>query len=234
MKRFYKLVSTEKVEGGYHILLDGRPVKTKAKAFLRAANEGIAARLMQEWTEQTDDIVPDTMPFTQILNTQIDRVSAERDVMSTAVLKYLDTDLLCYPTDTPEELATLQHKSWQPFLDGFEKDFGYALRTTTTLEAVKHPAEAHKAVAHYAHGLDDARFTILQLVTSVSGSLILALAMVRSAASASSVLEACFIEENFKDGLYDAEKYGSDPMLEKSKKSAMLDFSAAEDYLGLL
>lgn len=234
MKRFYKLVSTEKVEGGYHILLDGRPVKTKAKAFLCAPNEGVADRLMQEWAAQTDDIVPDTMPFTQILNTQIDRVSAERDVMSATILKYLDTDLLCYPTDMPEELAKQQHKIWQPFLDGFEKEFGHALRTTTTLEAVKHPAEAHEAVARYVHGLDDAHFTILQLVTSVSGSLILALAMVRSGASASVALEACFVEETFKDALYNAEKYGEDPMLEKSKKSAMLDFSAAEDYIALL
>lgn len=231
MKRLYKCVSSEKVEGGYHIFLDGRPVKTKSKVFLCAPHVEIAERLVQEWSDQADDIVPDTMPFTQILNTQIDRVSVERDAMSAAVLKYLDTDLLCYPADTPEALATLQQKSWQPFLDGFEKEFGHILRTTTTLEAVRHPAQVHEAVAHYVHGLDDAHFTILQLVTSVSGSLVLALAMVHGAASALSVLEACFIEESFKDGLYNAEKYGSDPMLGKSKKSAMVDFSAAEDYL---
>lgn len=235
MKRFYKLVSTEKVTDGYHILLDGRPVKTKAKAFLCATNAAIADRLLQEWADQTDDIVPDTMPFTQILNTQIDRVSAERDVMSAAVLKYLDTDLLCYPTDMPQDLAKQQHESWQPFLDGFFKTvFGYELQTTTALAAVKHPAEVHKVVADYVHGLDDARFTILQLVTSISGSLILALAMVRGGASAALLLEACFIEETFKDALYDAEKYGGDPMLEKAKKSAMQDFQAAEDYLVLL
>ena len=48
------------------------------------------------------------------------------------------------------------------------------------------------------------------------------------------MLEACFIEETFKDALYDAKKYGGDPMLEKAKKSAMQDFQAAEDYLVLL
>ncbi|PCJ99383.1 MAG: ATP12 chaperone family protein [Zetaproteobacteria bacterium] len=234
MKRFYKLVSIEKVQDGYYILLDDRPVKTKAKAFLCAPNKNIALRLMQEWDAQTEDIIPDSMPFTQILNTQIDRVSAERDVMCAAVLKYLNTDLLCYPAAQPEGLVTLQHESWQPFLDGFESEFGYVLRTTTSLEAVKHPVEVHEAVARYVYALDDAHFTILQLVTSVSGSLIIALAVLHGSTSADDVLKACFVEETFKDALYNAEKYGSDPMLEKAKKAALQDFKAAEDYISFL
>lgn len=231
MKRFYKSVSIEKSEGGYHILLDGRPVRTKSKEFLCAMNEGVAVRVREEWESQQDNIVPDTMPFTQILNTYIDRVSSERSVMSDTILKYLDTDLLCYPTDQPQDLAVLQQKCWHPFIDGFEKAFNCTLLTTTTLLAVNQSVQAHKAVESYVHGLDDARFTVLQLVTSISGSLILALAMVHDSAAANSVLAACFVEEDFKDILYNADKYGKDPMLEKSKKSAILDLSAAEDFL---
>ena len=234
MKRFYKSVSIERSGGGYHILLDGRPVKTKSKAFLCAMNEKIAALVMDEWENQKDEIVPNTMPFTQILNTYIDRVSSERSVMSEAILKYLDTDLLCYQTDQPQNLVSLQQECWQPFLDGFEKAFNCTLLTTTTLSAVNQSSQAHEAVEGYVHGLDDARFTVLQLVTSISGSLILALAMVHDRASANSVLAACFVEEDFKDTLYNAAKYGEDPMLKKSKKAAILDLSAAEDFLALL
>ncbi len=234
MKRFYKSVSIEKAKGGYHILLDGRPVRTKSKAFLCAMNEKIAERVVSEWDQQMDEIVPDTMPFTQILNTYIDRVSSDRAVMSEAILKYLDTDLLCYPADNPEDLVACQKEAWQPFISGFEIGFNCNLSTTTTLLAVEQSEASHIAVKGYVEGLNDIEFTILQLVTSISGSLILGIAMVRDAASASDVVKASFVEEDFKDYLYNADKYGGDPMLEKSKKSATLDLSAAEDLLALL
>ncbi len=234
MKRFYNLVSIDKVDNGYHILLDNRPVKTKLKAFLCAPNEAIASRISCEWANQGDDIIPDSMPFMQILTTQIDRVSKERDVMSAAIFKYLDTDLLCYVATAPEGLVKLQQDKWQIWLDWFEGEFGYKLETTTGLAALTHAASAHKAVADYVGGLDDRCFTILQIVTSVSGSLILGLALVKGAANASQILDACFIEEMFKDTLYDADKYGADPILEKAQKSAMQDLTAAHDYLSLL
>ena len=231
MKRFYKLVSTEKVSGGFHILLDGKPVKTKSGAHLLASNEAIANRLMQEWAAQEEHILPNTMPFTQIINTIIDRVSVERDVMSAAVLKYLDTDLICYFADEPEALVKLQKDKWQPWLDWFEGKFESKLKTTTDLAALTQEKSAHDAVAKYVDGLDDEHFTILQIVTSVSGSVILGLALTCGDASADQLFDACYIEESFKDALYDAEKYGEDPILAKAQKAAMQDFTAAQDYI---
>ena len=230
MRRFYKLVSIDKVDGGYHILLDGRPVKTKSGTHLHAANKAIAMHIMTEWAQQREDILPDTMPFTQILNTKIDRVSKEREVMSASVLKYLDTDLICYFADEPQELIAQQKDKWQIWLDWFEKKFGYKLQTTTGLAALAQDASVHNSVAEHVNALDDERFTILQLVTSVSGSLILGLALVEGEANAKQLFDACFVEEAFREKLYDAEKYGSDPALEKEQKSTIQDLYAAQDY----
>ena len=234
MKRFYTIVSTAKANGGYHILLDDRPVKTKDGVFLCAGNEQIATRVMQEWAEQKEDIIPETMPFTQILNTKIDRVSKERDAMTASVLKYLDTDLLCYCAAEPEVLAKQQQEKWKPWLDWFEQDFGCVLKTTTSLIALTQSKKAHEAAASYVKTLNDDYFTILQLVTSVSGSLILAMALTHGAASAQQIFEACFVEETFKDTLYNAEKYGADPAMEKIQKSALQDFQVAQDYIAML
>ncbi len=234
MKRFYKLVSIDKTGGGYHILLDGKPVKTKSGAYLCAANEAIATRIMTEWAEQKEHILPDTMPFTQILNTKIDRVSKEREEMSKYVLKYMDTDLICYFADNPPELLDKQKQAWQIWLDWFEKEFGIALETTTGLAALTQDSCAHEAAADFVHALDDEHFTILQLVTSISGSVILGLAMIKGTANAAQVFDACFVEESFREALYDAEKYGADPALEKEQKAKMRDFNAAHDYIALL
>ena len=234
MKRFYKMVSTEQSGDGYHILLDGRSVKTKSGQNLHAYNEAIANHIVEEWASQGDDIIPDTMPFTQILNTKQDRVSQERDAMCVSVLKYLDTDLICYFADDPQALIDLQKEQWQPILDWFEQEFSVVLKTTSSLVAVTQPDEAHKVVQDYVESLEDEHFTILQLVTSVSGSLLLALAFMHGAIDAQGVFDACYVEETYKNTLYNAEKYGVDPMLEKTQQSVMADLSAAQDYLQAL
>ncbi len=230
MKRFYKVVSTRKSSNGFEILLDNRPIKTKAGHILLAPEEPLAEALVREWSAQKDQIIPDTMPLTQILNTQLDRVSTEREAMTAAILKYLDTDLICYFAEEPEELISLQEQSWKRWLDWFEEVFGEALKTTNSLLALQQSERAHESVRDYVKNLDDAYFTVLQLVTSLSGSLILGLAFVQGKAKADDILAACYVEESYKEQIYNAEKYGMDPMLEKEKLSKRKDFEAAEVY----
>lgn len=232
MKKFYKLVSTSPQDGGYHILLDGRSVKTKSGSPLLAPNERVANAIVKEWMAQGDEIIPDTMPLTQILNTQMDRVRSERSVMMQSIQKYLDTDLICYIADVPAELVNRQERLWSPWREWFYQKFGVALETTSGLAALKQPVEAHESVGQYIKSLNDDNFTVLQLVTALSGSVILALAFVEGSAKAQDVYDASFVEEQFKDDLYDSEKYGSDPMIEKKQKAMLSDLHACEIYLG--
>ncbi|MGH1402644.1 MAG: ATP12 family chaperone protein [Alphaproteobacteria bacterium] len=234
MKRFYKLVTIEETQGGYQICLDGRAVKTKSGAVLIAPNQATADQVMCEWAGQGEEIIPDTMPFTQILNTMIDRVMVEREAMNLYVLKYLNTDLICYPAPEPESLAQLQEKLWSSYLRWFEDKFGVALKTTTGLVALSQDDAAHEKVAEFVGNLDHMRFTLLQLVTSVSGSLVLAMALLEKHVSAKEAFEACFIEEHYKDVLYDAEKYGQDPMTAKKQAAALRDLEAVERYLSFI
>ncbi len=235
MKRFYTLVSTEKTgDSGYGIFLDGKPVKTRAGRLLSAPNLDVANKVVREWSAQEDRVEPDTMPFTQILNTKIDRVADARAAISASILKYLDTDLICYPAPEPDELCSRQEKYWQPHRNWFNQHFGCNLLVTTDLQALSQPQELHNIVRDYVDSLNDDLFTILQLVTSLSGSLILSLAFVNGQASAKDVFDARFVEENYKSDLYNADKYGVDPSLEKSQEQIMRDLTAAGEYLELL
>jgi chaperone required for assembly of F1-ATPase len=235
MKRFYTLVSTqESPDGGYAVLLDGKSVKTVSRADLIAPNEAIANLVMQEWAAQSDVIVPDTMPLTQILNTKIDRVRTEREAMQSAVLKYLDTDLLCYFAAEPEALKTRQEELWQPWLDWFKKMFGTSLEITMSLQALSQDVAVYAAVQSYVSKLDEDCFVVLQLVTSLSGSLVLALAFVQGQIKAQDVLRAIFVEEDYRDEIYDSERYGPDPMIEKSRTAKRVDLEAAQNYLKAL
>ena len=66
---------------------------------------------MAEWATQGDTVAPDTMPMTQILTTAIDRMR-DRDAITKAILKYLDTDLLCYRVKEPVEIFKRQKEIW--------------------------------------------------------------------------------------------------------------------------
>ncbi len=234
MKRFYKLVSTKKELGGFGACLDGKPVKTPSGTLLLSPTENLADEIVKEWAAQEEIIVPDSMPLTQILTTKIDRISKERQAMSEAVIKYLDTDLLCYRTAEPPELAQMQQESWDPWLGWFEKKFGAALETTTDLAALEQKEDARKAVLDDIQSKTDDDFTVLQLVTSLSGSLVLALAFVEGAVTSEQVFDAAHVEEKHKAAIYNEDLHGPDPMEEKKQIAMKTDLAAAAKFLEFL
>lgn len=234
MKKFYTLVSSEKVGNEFHIFLDKQTIKTQNKNILCAPRQEIADGVVQEWAAQEETIVPDTMPFTQILSTKIDRVSISRKEITEALLKYIDTDLICYHTDMPKELYDLQEKHWLPIRQWIEKLTGEKILTTTSLEAVKQSKTLHTKIADYANKLNEDEFTVFQLVTALAGSAMLSMAFMAGQASASDVHAAIYVEEHYKDELYDSKKYGKDPLTEKKEKADLNDLSAYADYLSFI
>ena len=234
MKRFYKLVSVDAVRNGFEIQLDGRNIKTPMKNILSAPSRKLADAIMAEWAAQDKEILPDTMPLTQILSTRIDRVSNERHAMEPIVLAYLDTDLVCYRADKSDDLRARQNSMWGVSLNWFAKKYGGDLLVTTGLAALKQPQNLHDAVKENVLALDNDYFTILQLVCAMSGSLVLALAFIHGEVDAQHVFDATRIEEQFKSELYDAEKYGPDPAQDKKDKAMLRDLIAAEQYLALI
>src|SRR3954453_22271127 len=127
MKRFYKQVTVAEVDGGHAVHLDGKPVRTPAKAPLVLNNRRLMQAIADEWDAQKEDIRPRDMPVTQLASTAIDRVPAQREEMVKAVPAYAETDLLCYRADHPIELAERQELLWQPLLDWAAIRYGAVL-----------------------------------------------------------------------------------------------------------
>lgn len=234
MKRFYKFVSLGDGKKGRSILLDGKPVKTPVRNLLETSHLGLANAILQEWNGQGERVMLSEMPLTQLLGTRIDRVGTEREAMTDALMKYLDTDLICYRAALPPEMAAAQQAAWDPWLGWFEREFGSALETTTDLKALKQPAAAHKALLEYVEGLDDDRFTVLQVVTPLCGSVVLGAAFVRGALTPQQAFACARVEENYKAGLYDEKTHGPDPAQEKKDRTERADLEACAKYLDLL
>lgn len=231
MHKFYKTAGIDEKPGGFSIQLDGKPVKTPDGHMLMTPYRSLAEAVMSEWIDQTDRIDPDSMPLTQLLNAQIDRVAGERPVMSEAVLAYLNTDLVCYRVAEPEELARQQAELWDPALRWFKDTYGEALTTTLTLGALTQPRSAHEKLRTYVENLSDENFTALQSAVPLLGSIVLGAGLVEQALSPEEAFKAARIEEQYQAGLHKADIYGPDPHEERVEAALMRDLIAAARYV---
>jgi chaperone required for assembly of F1-ATPase len=234
MKRFYKMVTCPPVAGGYEIHLDGKPVKMPSGRILCLPGKLLAEAVMQEWAAQTGDIMPENMPLTQLATTTLDRVNQERPAMEQAALSYLDTDLLCYRTMQPAAVAERQAQAWDPWLAWFKEHYGVELQTTHALRALRQPEEGRQAVISAMKALDNWQFTVLQLVTALSGSLVLGLAFFVGAATPDEVFAVMHVEEGYKAGIYNEQKHGFAPHVEKQRASVSRDLESSRRFLNLL
>jgi len=232
MKRFYKEVSASaspSSQGGYVVLLDGKAVRTPKRAMLGLPNLALAEAIAEEWRGQGDTIDPQTMPLTRLAFAAIDVVTPERARVADQTLKYAQTDLLSYRAEDPPELAARQAHTWDPLLDWAAETYGARLNVGSGITHAAQPAEAiaelEQAVARY----DEFELAALHTATTITGSLILALALAEEEVSASEAFAAATVDETFQ-----AEKWGRDAEAEKRSRHLLAELTAAERFMRLL
>ena len=234
MKKFYKEASFKEEAGHYLITLDGRTINTPNNNILICPSEQLAAAICAEWNAQEEKIVPDRMPPTQYSYTALDYVPKHRSAIINTMMNFLDTDLVCYRTDEPADLAELQAQHWDPFIYWFEEVFEYKLATTTGLAALKHDEDAHSRAEQHIQQFENDILTIAQSLTATCGSLVMALRFVNDHANAEEMFNAAFVEELHKGRIYDEDRYGIDPNQEKQRNKFMQDIQAARQFLDAL
>ncbi|MBB5720771.1 chaperone required for assembly of F1-ATPase [Loktanella ponticola] len=225
-KRFWKSTAAVETEGGYKIELDGRPVKTPAKVLLVLPTAEMAAAVASEWDAQVDLIDPLTMPVTRGANAAVDKVSVQKDEVVEMLAAYGDSDLLCYRAVGPEELIARQADVWDPLLSWAKTRFDVTL---TSAEGVTHVPQNPENLARLHAELD--RMTPYQIAAahdliSLSGSLIIALAVIDGFLSAEQGWDVSRVDENWQ-----FEQWGEDEdarALESIKRQAFHD--AAKFY----
>lgn len=197
-KRFYTEAGVNPgAEGGYVVVLDGKPVRTPSRRELGVPQQDLAAAVAAEWEAQAEHIDPATMPLTRMLNTAIDGVSTAREEVFEEILRFGGTDLLCYRADAPETLVAREAEIWDPYLD-WAATQGARLVLSEGVVHVDQPAEAIRALAALLrrHG-SDLELTAMHGVTTLTGSLVLALALAEGRASPNEIWQAAHVDEDF-------------------------------------
>jgi chaperone required for assembly of F1-ATPase len=215
MKRFYKEVSVAPSEGGYCILLDGKPVKTPARNQLALPTEALAAAIAAEWQGQDDNIIATTMPLLRLANTVIDGVAVNRADVIAAILRFGENDLLCYRAHQPPALAARQREGWDPLLDWVRQRHGAHMKVVEGMAHIDQTLDALAALRDPLEGLDAFTLGGLHVIASITGSLVLALAVLEGFIPGGYAFALSRIDET-----YQAEKWGEDT--EAVKRAAAL------------
>ncbi len=209
MRRFYKAVgiapaAASDVEG-FHVLLDGRVLKTPAKAALLLPNAALAEAVAAEWAAQAEQIKPDSMPLMRFCATAIDRVAQDRSYTVQELVRYGGSDLLCYRAEDPAALIAREQQVWQPLLDWFSQRYDIGLNVTTGIIAVKQPEDLPVRLTRILEALDDFRLVALHSATTGTGSLVIGLALLAGRVDADAAFAAGQLDE-----LFQAEAWGED------------------------
>jgi chaperone required for assembly of F1-ATPase len=210
-KRFYAQAEAAPLEGGFTVLLDGKQVKTPAKRALIAPTATLGEALAAEWAGQGERIDPATMPLTRLINSAIDGVAQQMVEVEADVLKYAASDLICYRAGSPQSLAEAQEAGWGPLL-GFAHDrLGAELLLAEGVTYVEQPEAAIAALArgvrtHVGEGVAAPfRLAALHTITTLTGSLVIALATVLGATDAETAWTAAHIDEDFQIAAWGAD-----------------------------
>ncbi len=204
-KRFWTQARADACDGGYTVYLDNRTVRTPAKSAFVLPTRALAEAAAREWEAQQDYIDPNSMPITRMANSALDKVSVQHAEVADLLAAYGDSDLTCYRAEHPEALVARQAEGWDPLLDWVDEVFSARLIPRTGIMHRPQDPKALTRLAREVHALDPFKLAAFHDLVSLSGSLVIALALTRARLDAESAWALSRIDEDWQ-----AEQWGDD------------------------
>lgn len=141
-------------------------------------NETLALAVATEWNSQEDTIKQYNMCLTSLCNQVIDNpMQKTKEDLSRSILRYLETDTLCYRMLDPPELIKFQQANWDPLVDWFRNRYSVQIETTTGLMMPKLPEQTTEVIHGQLMSYNIWALTALGAATECVKSLIIALAL---------------------------------------------------------
>jgi chaperone required for assembly of F1-ATPase len=227
-RRFWTTASAVPAEGGFAVHLDTRPLRTPLKVPLVLPTLALAEAVAGEWQSQGDTVNPATMPFTRTANSAIDTVARQFDVIARMLSDYGGTDLLCYRAEGPAELVALQARGWDPLLDWAAAALGAPLQATVGIVHVAQPAASLDILHQQVCRMSEFQLAAFHDLVAISGSLILALALVHGRLTVAEAWQLSRIDEDWQISLWGEDEEAAE--IVRLKEAA---FRQADRFYGL-
>ncbi|WP_407175215.1 ATP12 family chaperone protein [Bradyrhizobium sp. STM 3562] len=227
-KRFYAKADVIEAEGGFAVTLDGRPIRTPSGRVVNAPARGIAQAIAAEWEAQQETIDPLTMPMTRFANSVVEAVVDRVGLVAEDIAKYFDSDLLFYRAGHPEGLVAREAEHWDPVLFWAADELGAHFILAQGIMHVRQPDAAIEAARA---ALPDEPWSIaaLHVVTTLTGSALLAIALLHGARDPDQVWAAAHVDED-----WNASQWGVDEEAAERRAARLVDFRAAAEIIRIM
>lgn len=226
-KRFYSLVGVIQEADRYVLVLDGKPVRTPARRKMALPTRASADIVAAEWQAQSEIIVPQTMIATRIVNSALDGVADDPDSVREDILQYAGSDLIFYRAEGPPGLIEREDALWNPFIRWAKRCMYAEFRPVRGIIHNEQPGKALNAVKHaVADFTDPVMLTCLHVMTTMTGSAILALAAARKDFTPQEVWLAANLSEDWNIG-----QWGEDEEAGRRREMRTREFMAASSLL---
>ena len=227
-KRFYKNVAVAEEGDGFGLKLDGKPVRTPGKALLSVPSKPLAEAMADEWRMQGAYIDPTTMPLTKLANTAIDGVAANMDAVVDDIVAHARADLLCYRARGPKKLLAEQARHWDPVVAWARQALHAPLNLAEGVMHVTQPEDSIAALGREIEKLDTFPLAALHVMTALTGSALLALAVALKRLSPAEAWSAAHVDEDFQ-----ISQWGEVAEAKERREARKADFDAAARTLQL-
>jgi chaperone required for assembly of F1-ATPase len=224
-KRFYAKAGVGETTNGLAITLDDKPIRTPSGRPLVVPIRQIADAIAAEWEAQQETIDPLTMPLTRFANSVVEGVVERVEAVTADVAKYFQSDLLFYRAGHPEVLVAREAKLWDPVLFWAADTLGAHF---ILAEGIVHVRQPDSAIAAACGALPHDPWSIaaLHVITTLTGSALLALALMRGVLDEHQVWAAAHVDED-----WNTEQWGIDEEVAARRAARLVDFNAAARIL---
>lgn len=223
MKRFWTDVA---IDADRVVLLDGRPVRTPGRVPLALPTDALAAAVAEEWRGVGEVLDPRAMPLTGLANAAIDRVAPDRAAFAAGLARYADSDLLYYRADRPPELAARQAAAWDPWLNWARRRYDVHVEPVVGIMHQPQPPATLARLGEATAALPPFPLAALSPIVTLTGSLVLALALAEGAGDADTMWSAAHVDEAFQ-----ADRWGRDAEADAVLAQRRAEFDAAARFL---
>jgi chaperone required for assembly of F1-ATPase len=228
-KRFYKTVAVKDEGAGASLQLDGKAVRTPGKALLALPTAALAEAVAQEWRDQGERIDPATMPLTRLANSAVDGVTGREDAVIDDIMAHAASDLVCYRAAAPRGLTEAQTAHWDPVLAWAKQSLGAPLTLSEGVVHVTQPEASLKRIREQLAGRDAFSLAALHVMTALTGSALLALAVAQGRLTPEEAWQAAHVDEDWQ-----ISQWGEDPEAKARREHRWRDFAAAAALENLL
>lgn len=222
-------VERAELEVGFAILLDGRRLRTPTRTPLIVPSWALAEAIATEWSAQGEHIEPQTMPLSKLAITAIDGVRGATAAVAADIVKFAGNDLLCYRAEGPEGLIQRQAEVWDPLLLWFEAELDAGFSLAEGVIPVEQSRAALDRIAAEVARFNPLSLTCLHVMTTLTGSALLALARAKGRLSADEAWAAAHIDEDWQ-----ISQWGEDAEAAEHRAMRWAEMQAASRFLELL